>query len=126
MTQKTTSYFCPKCQSPLINVSSLAGGEASCSACAWSGKKEELIGYQYETGFDNAEGVIAAFSRDIKMLLARDGTGVKLGELILKWGFVETVDVPTLSRFLGAAARGIATAILEERRTIEKEKQSVS
>jgi hypothetical protein len=60
------------------------------------------------------------------MLLARDGVGIKIGQLIVKWGFIDTVDVPTLSRFVAAAARGIAVGILEERQAMEKEKQSVS
>jgi hypothetical protein len=124
--QKDKSYFCPKCQSPHVNLSVLAGGEAACQACTWKGPNTELLGYEFESGFNNAEEVIVAFAKDIKLLLAREGVGLKLGQLIIKWGFVTNIDVPTLSRYVGAVARGIAVAVLEERRSIEKEKQSVS
>lgn len=123
---KETSYFCPKCQSPLVTVSALVGGEATCEACSWKGPSQELLGYQFTSGFNNAEEVIQAFGRDIRMLLARNGVGLELGKLIIKWGFAPSIDVPTLSRYVGAVARGIAVSVLEERRAIEKEKQGVS
>jgi hypothetical protein len=123
---KQTSYFCPACHSPVVNLSSLAGGEASCGGCSWKGRNEDLLGHSFESGFENEEAIVSAFVRDIKLLLAREGVGMKIGQLILKWGFVTTIDVPTLSRYVGAVARGITVSILEERRTIEKEKQHVS
>ena len=123
---KETSYFCPKCQSPLVTFSNLSGGDASCQACNWKGPNNELLGYQFESGFSNADEVVAAFAKDIKLLLAREGVGLKIGQLIIKWGFVTSIDVPTLSRYVAAVAKGMALAVLEERRAIEKEKQSVS
>jgi hypothetical protein len=111
----------------MVTLSALAGGEAKCEAsCGWRGRNEDLIGYHFESGFANPEEILKSFAQDIKMLLAREGVGIKLGQLIIKWGFVTTVDVPTLSRYIGAVARGIAAAVLEERRQIEKEKQHVS
>ena len=123
---KDKSYFCPHCQSPMVSVSALAGGVASCGACQWEGPNTELLGYKFESGFDSPEAILYAFAKDIKMLLAKNGTAVAIGELIIKWGLVSTMDVPTLSRYVGAVARGIASAVLEERRSIEKEKQNVS
>lgn len=123
---KDKSYFCPQCQSPLVTVSALAGGDASCGACTWKGAKEELLGYKFESGFDNPEAVLKSFANDIRNLLAKNGTAVAIGQLIIKWGFVTTMDVPTLSRYVGAIARGIASAVLEERKAIEQEKKNVS
>lgn len=124
MTDK--SHFCPKCQSPLIVASALVGGNAACEACGWIGPTTELLSYVFKSGFDSPDEVLAAFARDIKNLLAANGTAVAIGQLIIKWGFVTKMDVPTLSRYVSAIARGIASAVLEERRAMEKEKQNVS
>lgn len=123
---KDKSFFCPTCQSPLVTASVLAGGDASCEACKWKGPNTELLGYKFESGFDSPEAILRAFAQDVKMLMAKNGTGIEIGRLIIKWGLVSKMDVPTLSRYVGAVARGIASAVLEERRAIEKENQSVS
>jgi hypothetical protein len=125
MKPNESSYFCPKCQSPLVTLSALTGGQAHCEKCHWSGDNRELLGYHFESGFDNPEEILKAFAHDIKMLMARGGVAVEIGQLIIKWGFVTKMDVPTLSRYVAAIARGIAGAVLEERRTIEKEMQDV-
>ncbi len=123
---KDKSYFCPSCNSPLVNLSALAGGEASCQACTWKGANTELLGYEFSSGFGNAEEILGAFSRDIRLLMAQNEFGLKVGQLIIKWGLVQNIDVPTLSRYVGNVARAIAVSVLETRRDIEKEKQSVS
>jgi len=123
---KETSYFCPSCNSPAVNLSALLGGEANCGACSWKGRNEELLGYSFESGFGSEQEIVDAFVRDIKLLIAREGLGLKIGQLIVKWGFVTSVDVPTLSRYVGAIARGVTLSILKERYDIEKEKQHVS
>jgi len=126
MSDKTKSYFCPSCNSPLVNLPALAGGEASCQKCTWKGPNTELLGYEFKTGFDNAEEILHAFARDIRLLMAQNESGLKMGQLIIKWGLVQNVDVPTLSRYVGNVARAIAVSVLETRKDIEKEKQSVS
>jgi len=121
-----TSYFCPACHSPLVNLSALSGGEASCGACSWKGHNGDLLGHSFESGFGSEQEIVDAFMRDIKMLIAREGLGLKIGQLIIKWGFVTNIDVPTLSRYIGAIARGVTLSIHKERYDIEKERQNVS
>jgi len=124
MTEK--SFFCPSCHSPMVKLSVLAGGEASCDGCGWKGDNKQLLGHEFDSGFTNPEEILKAFANDVKMLLARNGVGVELGRLILKWGFVQTVDAATLTRYMIAVARGIASAVMEERRTQEKERLHAS
>jgi hypothetical protein len=121
MSPNEASYFCPKCQSPLVTLSVLTGGRAHCEKCEWSGDNRDLIGYQFQSGFDNPDEILRAFAHDIKMLMARGGMAVEIGQLIIKWGFVTKMTVPILSRYVAAIARGIASAVLEERMKIEKE-----
>lgn len=128
MPEKATAYFCPSCQSATVNTSVIEGGSANCSSCGWRGDNKELLGYQFEHDFSNPEAVFHSFVRDIRHLLAANGTGVSLGQMLIKWGFVSQKDmnVKTLSRYVGACARGIVSAVFEERRRIEKERVSVS
>lgn len=121
MSFNESSYFCPKCQSPLVTLSVLSGGNAKCGACSWEGNNRELLGYHFDSGFDNPEAILKTFAHDIKMLMARGGMGVAIGQLIVKWGFVNKMTVPILSRYMAAVARGIASAVLEERKNIELE-----
>lgn len=117
--------FCPTCTSPTIDASALIGGGASCRNCHWKGAREECLTKTIDHQFATQEEIFRTFSRDVQTLVAEFGA-VPIGRMLRKWGFLTDdakgkPDTKTLTRYVVAIARGIATAIVNEREAMETE-----
>lgn len=112
---KDIAYFCPDCGSPAIDRSALAGGAASCRACSWKGKNEDLHAVPFEHDFGSPDQAAERFVAEVSNLIAAT-LGAPIGRLLLKWGFcsVEQIaqELPVYGKAIASAA---AKAILETR-----------
>ena len=117
---KETAYFCPACGTSSVTSSSLSGGEASCEVCRWRGTREELVGFQFEHGFDSHEEMVTRFVNQLSTALARS-SAVEVGRILHQWGFL---DEKTMSEDLKIYIRMMAIAstkaVLEARQHIER------
>jgi hypothetical protein len=123
---ETAVYFCPECGSPSIERSLLDGGTASCRACSWAGPASRLAGMPISHKFGGDAELIVSLVGDLRTILARD-VGVTLVKYLQKWGFFTNESDRQLTarqagRYMSAAARGIITAVLEERDKMEVER----
>lgn len=126
-------YVCPTCGSAAITTSSFAGSGSECGKCGWKGRLEELAAVPFSHDFMSPEAMLHALSMDIRSVIA-GGFGVELGRILLKWGFMPALTVGSekdklrtmklLSRYIGAAAGAIATALISERMKMEVEDQN--
>lgn len=73
---------------------------------------------------DDAE-MLTKMVGDLRILLAKD-VGVVIVRFLQNWGFMNTADRQVMAkqagRYVAAAARGIITAVLEERDKMEVER----
>lgn len=122
------AYFCPACGSADVNVSALAGGNAKCNICSWSGSVEELPAFVFQHDLGGPEEVFRSFFLDMRKLLGQH-FATQIGHMLIKWGFLDTPTpenqqrvVKTLGRYVAAITKAAVVAIVEERRAMEKEK----
>lgn len=122
------AWFCPACGAADVTASSLAGGSASCNVCTWKGTVEELPTFLFSHDMGTPDEVFRAFFLDMRKLLGQH-FATQLGHLLIKWGFLDQPDnknvlqvTKTLSRYVGSVTRAVVTAIIEERRAMEKER----
>jgi hypothetical protein len=122
---KATIRFCPQCGSASLSfVQSLMQpfeGGASCSACGWSGKGEELASMEFSHEFASEEEIVKALVGDLRVTIAKDA-GASYAGFLSKWGFLPSPDPKLLARYLAAIARATLNAIMKERALIDKEK----
>jgi hypothetical protein len=121
-------YFCPSCGGADVTASGLAGGEAKCNICTWSGTVEELATFHFMHETGSPEEIARAFFSDMRKVLARD-FAQQIGLWLIRWGFMDAPDSKNmkdvqrvLSRYLGIAAQAMVKAIITERQKIEREK----
>jgi len=115
MTQTSTIFFCPECTSPAVDTSPLVGGSAKCRKCGWTGTHLDLL--TREVSGPGPEALIAAFSNDLKLLLARNVV-LPLGQLLQKWGFLSFKDPDAqqvFARYMNAVTVALVRAIFEQR-----------
>jgi hypothetical protein len=116
--------FCPRCGSANLEFSELAGGNAKCENCAWSGSVDDLFVVPFSHDFFSDEGMVRALMNDLRGLLAKE-LGVPYLKFLIKWGFVKTTggvaDRVTFTRYLVAIAKAILLAIFEERKRLSTE-----
>jgi hypothetical protein len=117
------AHFCPQCGSPAVDVSSLAGATATCRVCAWTGPNEQLATHSFVHNHLSKEQVTAAFTQDLKVIMAKDA-GLVILRMLLKWGFMESPDPKVLTKYLVACATAMGSAILETRERLEVERHA--
>lgn len=125
------AWFCPACGSSDVTASALAGGGASCNTCVWKGSVEELPTFFFTHDMGTPEEVFRAFFIDTRKLLGQH-FATQMGHLLIKWGFLDAPDgsdgknhellVKMLSRYVGAIAKAVVTAVVAERQAMEREK----
>jgi hypothetical protein len=120
-------YVCPECGSPSVEYSSLAGGDATCTACKWAGSNERLLAIPGE--LRGKEETFTAMRNDLRNTFGRAATD--FGRFLIKWGFLDakrtssgiTIDDPKqLARYMTVIAKETFIAVLNERRRIEEER----
>jgi hypothetical protein len=112
---KDHAYFCPQCNSPSVERSSLVGGAASCKTCGWQGKSEELAEVPFEHDFSSPDQVAARFAAEFSGLIAKN-LAQPIGGMLLKWGFMTIEHMPQeLGLYMRAIAAAAAKAVLETR-----------
>lgn len=115
---KDTAYFCPNCGSPTIQRSSLAGGNASCDSCQWTGTSTDLHKVDFEHDFSSPDQVIERFAAEFKGVIGQH-LALPLGSMLLKWGFLERDHLAAdLGIYMRAIAAAAAKAIFETRQGI--------
>ena len=119
----TKSFFCPACSSASIEVSVLAGGQATCKSCNWIGRKESLTVFHFSQDLGSPEEVAQAFVSDITRMFAKE-YALPLLRFISKWGFIDAnrLDPKIVGRYIERAARAAAVSILRTREELEIEK----
>lgn len=121
-------YFCPVCGGANVTASALAGGEAKCNICTWTGKVEELATFRFTHDMGSPEEVFKAFFMDMRKVMAKHFATV-MGQMLIKWGFMDAPDkknhaqiVRVLNRYMGSISQAVCKAIIAERQAIEREK----
>lgn len=116
------AHFCPACGSADVKASALAGGDAACNICNWTGRNEELATFHFTHEMGDSEQVFAHFFNDMRSVLSQHFAEA-IGRVLLKWGFIGLpIDKKILARYLGAAAKGVVSSILTVRQELEKER----
>lgn len=112
---KDFAYFCPSCGSPTVERSVLAGGAASCNACRWNGKNEDLHAVPFEHDFGSPQAVLERFTVEFTGAIAKY-LALPLGSLLLKWGFIGRAELKTdLAIYMRGIAVAAAKSIFETR-----------
>lgn len=121
-------WFCPSCGAADVTGSALAGGDAKCNICTWTGKVEEFATFRFTHDMGSPEEVFRNFFLDVRKVMSRD-FAIVIGQLLIKWGLMEQPDAKNhtqvtkvMNRYLGVIAKAIVAAIIKERQMIEKEK----
>lgn len=118
---KEKAFFCPTCGSASVNAPMLAGAEASCNTCTWRGPTHELALLRFDHGMGSPEQVAHNFMIEVRNLLTKN-FAMEMGRMLMKWGFMPANETKLFARYMGAIARGISTAIVQERQAIDKER----
>lgn len=113
--------MCPRCGSPSVDFSGLAGGAASCRGCKWNGVVEELLSVPGGSAFSD-EATLTSILNDMRQLLSGQ-LGLPYLKFLMKWGFLNgdqnnpagTVDRKLYARYITAIGRAILGAVFEER-----------
>lgn len=122
------ALFCAACGSADVTTSALAGGDACCNVCGWKGKVEDLAAFRFSHNLGSPEQVFHAFFIDVRNLLSRQ-FAQDLGQLLIKWGFLEVPDEQNLAevrknlaRYCAGVAKAVVESISKTRADMEKEK----
>jgi hypothetical protein len=122
------ALFCAGCGSADVTTPTLAGGVASCNVCGWKGAVEELAVFHFTHDLGSPEQVFQQFFLELRKLLSRE-FAQGIGQLLIKWGFLEQPTPKNLStvqqhlgRYVGGIAKAIAESVVKTRAAIEKEK----
>jgi hypothetical protein len=118
-TQGEFAKFCGQCGSPAVDASTLEGGEASCRACGWKGKSDELLLHPFQHDFLSNEQMLASFTGEVKGLFTPAFTQSFL-RLLVKWGFISELNPKIAARYLGNACRAVVMSIVQTRESFEK------
>lgn len=121
MTQDSVK-FCPQCGSASVNFSALAGGTADCTGCNWHGTNEDLLVVPVKHDFVGKESILIDMMNDLRKFMSGE-LGLPWLKFLLRWGFIQgdindllgTVDRKSFARYMAAIARGVLTAVFEER-----------
>lgn len=123
-------YLCAECGSPSLEFSVLVGGDASCKACGWSGRREGLTAIPVQQdGLADADQTFLVMYNDFRRVFRTVAT--PLVQLLVKWGFVaavqrgervEVVEPEKAVRYVNRMFQGALKALLEARQDYEKEK----
>lgn len=128
-------YVCPDCGSPAVTASALAGGQGECRRCNWKGPVEELLVVPIEHTLGSPDELKHAFHSELRTIFAQI-FGQRLIKFLARWGFVGPVPpigtrperlkpyTRLVGRYIDAASRGAANAILETRDAIEIERRT--
>lgn len=126
------AYFCTACGAADVTASALAGGDASCNVCGWKGHVEDLSVFHFSQDLGSPEEVFRRFFMDVRQLFAKQ-LAQDLGQLLLKWGFMDTPTPKNmkavqhqLARYLAGAAKAVAVSIVATRAELEKEKHNAT
>jgi len=122
------AWFCASCGSADVVTSQLAGGGASCNICGWKGAKEDLAVFHFTHDMGGPDEVLRYFFLDVRRLLSKQ-LAVELGQVLIKWGFLEdpaTANIKTvqqhMARYMAGVARGIVEGVVRVRTELEKER----
>lgn len=126
--QQETLYTCPDCGSPAVDFSILSGGNGTCSACGWVGRKEDMLVVPLLHREGDKEATIMAIRNDVRQVYGR--AAQDFGRFLVKWGFVDAVqrggkielNKAQFARFITAMAQASFMAVLNERRKMEEER----
>ncbi len=122
--------ICPDCGSPAVTASALAGGVGECRRCSWKGSVDDLLVVPIEHTLGSANEMKHAFHAELRTLFAKE-FGIRLLKFLVRWGFLGAPPAigsrpermkpyhQVVGRYIDAAARGAANAILETREEIE-------
>jgi len=123
MTTSNTLFICPECGSPYVEYSSLAGGDAKCKVCEWTGKREGLLVVPFSDSLVTPDAAVKQFAHDLKMLMARD-MGTKIIGILVKWGFLQLESDAykrNAVKYVANIGKAMALSILKTRAEIEIE-----
>ena len=121
-------HLCPECGSPSVDYSSLEGGDASCRACKWSGRRDDLLVMPASHSFGSGLESLVAMHNSWRGLFGKFATDIV--RFLLEWGFIASreengklhLDESLARRYITVAASAALVAVLGEREKIEKEK----
>lgn len=121
--------LCPQCGSARVDYGMLAGANAKCHGCGWTGPDSELLTLPSQQDSISGADKSVQLVNDLRKIMAGD-FGVALLHLLVKWGFLNvdtqdvagTLDRKLFARYIVAMARGITQAILSERARQEDER----
>ena len=117
---KDTVFFCPACGTSSVKASSLAGGDASCEVCSWTGTREELLNLLFEHAFDSQEEMLMRFVNQLASVLARS-SALEVGRVLLQWGFLEEKHMQEdLKIYIKTMAIAATKAVVETRQQLER------
>ena len=120
-------YLCPECGSPSLEYPYETGLVATCLACGWSGKQDQMFVTPIVHMEGSADNIVTQLVNGLRRLLATPKFGIPFGKFLVKWGFIEQpVNTKILGRYYAACAVGIVTAVIKERQKIEKERANGS
>ena len=122
--KSSIAYICPECGSAMITVSTLAGMQAKCEACKWSG--DNPIAVPFGNPFLDENATFSNFTNELINEYARVAV-LPLGKLFVRWGFISTdkqgkPSVKELAAYIKAAAMAIVRSAIETRTKIELER----
>ena len=123
--------FCPRCNSPSVEYATLVltvDSKASCEACGWKGMRADLLTSPVVHDMGSPDEVVQRFVSDFRNVIAKE-CGITFARWLSRWGFLPADakgQAICLGRYLTAIARASITAVLDERKKIEKERVNVS
>jgi hypothetical protein len=101
---------------------------ASCRACRWSGRKDDLVVMPVKHELGSNEEILISMYRRWREVFGKSAKDI--ARFLLEWGFITAreeggklrMDPKLLARYVSAAASHSLAAILEERQKLEQEK----
>ena len=120
VTGQSIAYFCSRCGSASVEYSQLSGGNASCNACGWEGKTEQLMQHAFKQEQGSNEEMLRQMMNDIRKVYA--GSAADLAVFLHKWGFISAMNPKEVTRYVAAIGSSTLQAVLRVRQEIEKER----